>query len=259
MASIQVRATLKFALVLCVFAAFWNGACGTTDVKPKPSLQINPGAVTFKDTIGSANPAPQSVAVSTDGQGPVSGLRADVTYGSGAPGWLTVALSDTIAPATLTLTSNIASLTPAMYQATVTLSAKDAANVPLNLPVTFEVAPPPPVKIGLSQSAIAFSDTAGTSSPPPQTVAITAVGIGTLSGLKASIDYASGAAGWLTATLSDTTAPATLTLTARNAGLNAAIYRATVSITAAAAGNSPQSVAITYNLAPPPPIPSIRM
>src|SRR5204863_257948 len=108
--------------------AFWNGACGTTDVvKPKPSIQINPGAVAFKDTIGSASPPAQSVAVSTDGQGPVSGLRADVTYGSGAPGWLTVALSDTMAPATLTITGTA------------------AGNNPQTVAVTYAIAPPPPI------------------------------------------------------------------------------------------------------------------
>lgn len=254
MASIQVRATLKFALVLCVFAAFWNGACGTTDVKPKASIQVNPGAVAFKDTIGSASPAPQSVAVSTDGQGAVTGLRADVSYGSGATGWLTATLSDTMAPATLTLTSNIANLTAASYQATVTLSANDVANAPLTLPVTFEVAPPPPMQIVVAPAALTVNDTVGTTSNPAQTVAITGEGVGTLGGLQAAITYGSGAAGWLTASLNSTTAPATLTLATRNTGLNASSYGATVTITSTNTGTAPKTLPITFNVAPIPPI-----
>lgn len=257
MASRTVRGALKAALVLCVFAAFWNGACGTTDVKQKSTLQVNPAAVAFTDTIGNASPAPQNVAVSTD-QGTLSGLRADVSYGASGSGWLSVTLSDTMAPATLTLASNIANLTAGTYQANVTLSATDAANTPVNVPVTFEVAPPPPVNIGLSLAAVTFNDTAGTSNPSAQTVAITANGIGTLTGLKTSIDYASGAAGWLTATLSDTTAPATLTLTAKNGGLNASTYHATVSVTATGAGNSPQ-LPVTYVVAAPPPVQGVTV
>jgi hypothetical protein len=53
----------------------------------------------------------------------------------------------------------------------------------------------------------------------------------------------------LTASLSDTTAPATLTLKSAKTGLNAASYRATVSITATGAPNSPQTVPVTLNLA----------
>jgi hypothetical protein len=228
-------------------------------VKPKPNIQVNPAAVSFKDTIGNASPPPQSVAVSTDGQGSITGLHAEIAYNSGTTGWLTALLSDTMAPATLTLTSNIGSLAPDTYRATVTLSANEAGNAPLTVPVSFEVAPPPPVKIVLSSTTLALTDTTGTSSPPPQRITITADGVGPLTGLKATVDYGSGAAGWLTAALSDTLAPATLTMTAKNTGLNAATYRATVSITSTSLGTSPQAVGVTYQLDPPPPVSGVTI
>ena len=56
MATIKVRGILKGALALCVLAAFWNGACSTSEpVKPSephPSIQVTPSAVTLKDTVG---------------------------------------------------------------------------------------------------------------------------------------------------------------------------------------------------------------
>src|SRR5213075_3230926 len=237
MASIAVRGALKAALVLCVAAAFWNGAC-TEPTKPKAQILVNPSAVSFTDTVGNSSPGPQSVTVSTDGQGTVTGLTATVNYGSGS-GWLAAALSDTVAPATLTLAPSISGLAAGTYQATVTISGNGAAN-PLNVAVT-------------------FNDTTGTSNPGPQMVSITKNGTRPLTGLKATINFASGGAAWLTATLSDTSAPATLTLKAKNAGLNAATYRAMVNISSTTAGTSPESVSVTYDVAAAPPVTGVTV
>jgi|GEM_PF-2520292 len=257
MASIAVRGALKAALVLCVAAAFWNGAC-SEPTKPKAEILVSPSTVSFKDTVGNASPGAQNVAVSTDGQAAVTGLTATINFGSGANGWLAVALSDTVAPATLTLMPNIGGLSAGTYQATVTISGKGAANS-LDVPVSFEVAPLPPVGIIATPAAVSFNDTTGTSNPGAQTVSITKDGSRPLNGLKATINFASGAAGWLTATLSDTTAPATLTLNAKNAGLNAATYRATVSLTSTTAGVAPESISVTYALAAAPPVSGVTV
>lgn len=256
MASIAVRGALKAALVLCVAAAFWNGAC-SEPTKPKAQILVSPSTISFNDTVGSASPGAQSVAVSTDGQATVTGLKATVNFGSGTGGWLAVALSDTVAPATMTVTPSITGLTAGTYQATVTITGNGAND--LDVPVSFAVAPQPPVSIVATPAAVSFNDTTGTSNPGAQTVAITKDGTRPLTGLKATINFASGAAGWLTATLSDTTAPATLTLAAKNAGLNAATYRATVSLTSTTAGVAPESVSVTYALSAAPPVTGVTV
>ena len=116
-----------------------------------------------------------------------------------------------------------------------------------------DVSSAPPPLIGLSTGALTFTDTAGTADPAPQTVNVTNSGGGTLSGLAVgTITYGSGASGWLTASLSGGTAPATLTLQPSNAGLNPGTFTATVPVTASGVGNSPQNVAVTYVLAVPP-------
>jgi len=257
MSTTLTRGLLKAALVLCVAAAFWNGACSTEmGGPPKAKIQVSPGTVTFQDTIGNASPAAQTVAISTDNQDSVPGLKATVSYGNGS-GWLAVQLSGNTAPATMTLTSNITGLEAGTYQATITIEANDAANSPLAVPVTFEVAPPPPVRISVTPATVSFADTVGTSSPTAQTVSITGEGIGTLTGMHAIVNYGSGASGWLHVSLSDSTAPATLTLTPNNAGLNAASYSATVQIVSPVAGNSPKELPINFQMSPQPPVAGI--
>ncbi|HET9387894.1 MAG TPA: hypothetical protein VFO67_22365 [Gemmatimonadales bacterium] len=258
MATMKTRGLLKSALVLCVAAAFWNGGCATDMGPPKPSIHVAPGSVTFKDTIGNGGPPAQTVAISTDNQDSVPGLRTSVAYTNGS-GWLTAQLSGPVAPATLTLSSSIAGLEAGTYQATVTIEADDAANSPLTLPVTFEVAPPPPVRIALSVSSVTFNDTVSSSSPAAQTVNVTAEGMGALTGMHVLVSYGSGAAGWLHARLSDSTAPATLTLTPNTTGLNAGSYTAIVTIVSPVAGNSPKELPINFQMAPQPPVTGITV
>jgi hypothetical protein len=215
--------------------------------------------VAFKDTIGNPSPRAQTVAIATDGQNTVGGLRVAIAYGPGASGWLTATLGDTVAPTTLTLASSITGLSASTYTATVTIDANDAANSPVTVPVTFEVALPPPVRIAVAPDSVAFTDSMATESPVPKTVSITGVGVLPLTGLSTTIEYASGGAGWLTASLSSSSAPATLTLTANNSGLNAATYRATVKVASPEAGNSPLSIPVTFELAPPPPVVGITV
>lgn len=116
-----------------------------------------------------------------------------------------------------------------------------------------DVSSAPPPLIGLSTGALAFTDTAGTTNPAPQTVNVTNSGGGTLSGLAVgAITYGAGASGWASASLGGSSAPTTLTITLSNTGVNPGTYTATVPVTASGVGNSPQNVTVTYVLAVPP-------
>lgn len=260
MATMKVRGVLKAALVLCVFAAFWNGACSTTEPKPPvPGIAVSPAAVTFNDTMGTAAPGPQMVTVSADGQGTLHGLNAAVDFGSGTAGWLTVSLSDTMAPATVTVTSNVASLPAGSYHATVVISASEAANSPQLVSVTFDLAPPAAPTMVLSATSVGFTDTLGGPATAPQTISISRADAASapLSGLAVgNITYV-GTPGWLSASLSGTDAPATLQLTETKGTLPAGSYSATVPVTSSVASNSPQSVTVTMQIVrrPPPPPP----
>jgi hypothetical protein len=106
--------------------------------------------------------------------------------------------------------------------------------------------------IGISSSSAIFTAAAGGASPAAQTFAISNGGTGSLNGLATgTIVYGTGqTAGWLTASLSSTSAPATLTLTPALGTLAAGTYTASVPVTASVAGvtNSPQTVSATLTV-----------
>jgi hypothetical protein len=223
----------------------------TFDLQPLAAIGLASQAVAFFDTMTTANPAVQTVAVTNAGTGTLSGLAVGtIGYGTGPTGWLTASLGGTTtAPATLTLSVAKGTLQPGVYSATVPVTSAAANNSPQTVTVTFDLRAMP--LIGLTPGAVTFTDTVLTTDPAPQTVAVANTGTGTLNGLAVgAINYATGL-GWLTATLNQATAPATLTLRVAKGALAAGTYTATVPIAAGFAGNAP-SVTVTFVVLPPP-------
>jgi uncharacterized membrane protein len=227
-----------------------------------PGIALSPTSIAFSATAGGSDPASQIVDVTNNGTGTLSGIATSITYGSGQPsGWLNASLSGTTAPATITLQATTGSLAAGTYDATLEVTSATAGNSPQNVDITFTVAAAPvPPAIGLSQSSASFSATSGGSNPSSQTVNVTNTGGGTLSGVTTSVTYASGQpTGWLNASLSGTTAPATITLQAATGSLAAGTYNATVNVTSSVASNSPQTVNVTFTVAAAPVAPAIGL
>jgi hypothetical protein len=214
-------------------------------------IALSASTATFNSTVGTSDPAAQTVNVTNSGGGTLGGLAVGaITYGAGGSGWLAASLSGATAPATLTLTAAKGSLAAGTYTATVPVQSASASNSPQSVSVTFQIVAAP--TIGLSTGTVTFTDTLLTSDPAAQTVNVTAAG-GSLTDLtRGTISYGAVGSGWLTATLSGATAPATLTLTAAKGSLAAGTYTAAVPVQSASAGNSPQSVSVTFQIAPPP-------
>lgn len=113
--------------------------------------------------------------------------------------------------------------------------------------------------IELSQSNVAITDTIG-QGPPPITVEVTAVETDVIGDLTVGpIVYGAGATGWLTAGLSQSVTPATLTLFVATSGMAAGVYAATVPIESPDATNSPKNLILTLTLVdtPLPPLPNV--
>lgn len=107
-----------------------------------------------------------------------------------------------------------------------------------------------PASIVLATNGAAFNGTPNAPDPAAQTIGVTNGGGATLNDLAVgTVVYAPGATGWLTAVLNGPAAPATLTLTARTAGLSAGTYSATVPVTSPTAVNSPQQVTVSFVVA----------
>jgi len=197
-----------------------------------PAIALGANSVGFLTSlVGTTTPAPQTVLITNSGVGLLGGLALSLTYGTNQPtGWLTIALSQTDAPATVTLSAARGTLVAGTYTATVRVSASnatDAGSIALSLVVQDPSAPP---GLQLSASTAAFTTSLGLS-PAAQTVQVINTGGSTLSGLAFAVTYGAGATGWLsTSALSAATAPTTLTLRPVATALAAGTYTATLQV-----------------------------
>lgn len=226
-----------------------------TSATAPPSIQLNVTRRAFAAQAGGLPPPAQFVEVTNGGGGALDGLALTV-LGSGAPpdGWLTVDLDTTAAPATITVQPDIRGLAVGSYTSTLRVSAEGAANSPQSVIVTLSVrqAPVPP-SIALGRDSVGFEAMEG-EEPADQTVTVANGGAGTLARLSTAVaSYGGGAEGWLSAALSDTIAPATLTLAASTDGLDPGSYAAVVDVRSPQADNNPQTVAVTLVVAAAPP------
>lgn len=215
-----------------------------------PAIGFSPDSLGFAAQTGAGNPAAKTVTVTNAGSGSLTGLATGtVAYGPGATGWLTAGLSGAVAPATLTLTPTTGALAPGNYRATVPITSGVASNSPKSVVVTLSVTQAP--SITLSTASVPFGATIGLPPPSSATVAITNGGGGSLTGLsRGTITYGAGQpTGWLTASLSTTTAPSTLVLTPSITGLVAGTYTATVPISSTTPGVATKTVTVTLQVA----------
>jgi hypothetical protein len=102
----------------------------------------------------------------------------------------------------------------------------------------------------VSHDDLVFTATAATEDPWPQTIAITNGGDGTLSDLSVTLSYGNSGNAWLDATLSNATAPSTLTVQPTLRTLTSGSYAATITIASAVASNSPLAVAVAFQVLP---------
>jgi hypothetical protein len=228
-----------------------------------PAIGLSATTASFNATAGGANPSPQAVGITNTGGGTLDDLTTAIVHASGQPtGWLTATLGSATAPTQLTLQAETGSLAAGTYNATVEVRSAKASNSPQTVAVTFIVAAAPvPPAIGLGATTASFSAAEGGANPASQSVSVSNTGGGTLDDLTAAIVYGSGQpAGWLTATLGSATAPTQLTLQAVTGSLAPGTYTATVEVRSAKASNSPQTVAVTFqvSLAAPAPVTNLQ-
>jgi uncharacterized membrane protein len=243
---------LRPAVVLGLMLAAACAGDDPTTIVALPSIALSPEAPVFTAVTGGANPTPQTVTIANDGGGTLDGLTVDVRYDPGAAtGWLYYDPGAKTAPSTLGLRPHTENLAAGTYRATVTIAAANASNSPRSMVVTFTVTQSTTAVIGLSVDAWGFTVTQGGANPAAATVQITNLGGGTLSGLTRAITYNAGEpAGWLTATLNTTTAPATLTLRGTTGTLTPEFYQAQVAVSSPVANNSPRNVRVDFSVRP---------
>ncbi len=216
-----------------------------------PTVGVSRPDVIFQGSADGPDPAPITVAIFNDGAGALQGLVTSVEYVTGSAGWLEATLAGTSAPTSLRLSARADALEPGTYVALVRVASAGSSTGAIT--VTFDLSDSAPV-IGLSESTVEFERGPGDATVAQAAVTVMNLGSQALTGLGAGVTYGAGEpTGWLVASLSPTTAPATLSLSASSVGLVAGAYTATVDVLSPVALNSPQSVIVSLVITEPPP------
>jgi hypothetical protein len=170
-------------------------------------------------------------------------------FTAGQPqGWLTATLAGTSAPTSVTLAIIPGTIAAGTYTAIVTLSSSLPSVGARQITVTLTVTPGPTIE--LDATTVQFIGAQGAANPANQTVGIGNAGGGTLGGLTlGTTTYGAGEpTGWLTATLSGGTAPATITLAANISSLSLGSFRASVPVQSTQPNVAPVTLNVTLDV-----------
>ncbi len=215
-----------------------------------PTIVLSTTALSINALPGGTPPAAVNVTVSNGGAGQLSGLSVGaITDSGGLPvGWVTATLNRVFAPAKLTVTvAPPAGVAAGRYVVTIPVVSSVASNSPSTVQVAVIVPPP---SIALSASLLTFAAGTGSGGGPAQLIDVIEPNGNVVGGLSAKIAYASGQpTGWLRATLSATTTPASIAVIATaGAGLAAGSYNATIQVNGAGTTGGAQSVDVAFTV-----------
>jgi uncharacterized protein (TIGR03437 family) len=207
----------------------------TLNVTLNPVLQTSPAVVSFAVQTGGSAPPTQTIAVSSSGE-PIN-FTASASTATGG-NWLFAGTpAGRNGPITLGVTP--AGLAAGTYLGTVTITAPEAGNSPVTIPVTLVVSDT--ALLVASPAALRF-----TSSSEPQQISLT-----TTDGTPLSYSVATTSGGnWLQVSPRGGTAPGGLTVSVNTAGLAAGNYNGSLVVSAPSAANSPQVIAVSLTVAP---------
>jgi hypothetical protein len=200
-------------------------------VSPQPALSAVPSSANFVYTEGGAVPAPFPIVI--DSTIPVT-VQTSV---SPVVSWLTVSGGGTTTPATLHLAVSPMGLAPGVYTTAVQVTAPNAANNPLSIPVELTVLAAPLLQVKPTQ--LAFGYQLGGPTIPSQALTVTSGGV------PVTVSAATSGESWLSVAGVSGLTPTVFTVRADGSSLAPGTYNATVTVTSSGASNSPVTVPIT--------------
>jgi uncharacterized protein (TIGR03437 family) len=201
-------------------------------------LSVLPASLSFSYDVGGAQPASQNLNVTS------TGIVLNATATPGAS-WLSVTPSSGNTPAAFAVSIVTAGLTPGNYNSTISISAANAANSPVSVPVTLTVSPAP--SLISSPASLTFTSNSG-AVPAAQTLNLSSSG----SAISYTVAATTSSGGnWLTVSPGSGTTPGNTQVSINSsvlAGLATGTYTGNVVFTAASAANSPLSVPVTLKV-----------
>jgi len=188
-------------------------------------LVPSPARLAFSMAAGGSAPAPRTLSFTAEGA-PYA-WTASVAQGGG-PAWLSLdggaTASGSKLPGSVTASVGDVHLPPGTYSAEVHL---EGGGHTIAVPASLVVRPP---ALQIASPLVALSAVAGQQAAPATGSDYLMTEVGSIP-YTTTVSYGPGADGWLTVTATETTAPATVTLTPTRADLPAGTYSATVTFT----------------------------
>jgi hypothetical protein len=206
-------------------------------------LTVSGNAVSLAALAGGSNPASQAVTIGNGGGGTL------IWTASGTQPWLTLSANAGTAPSSLSIGASIAGLGAGTYSDTVTVGSSGTSGSPQLITVTLTLGAPP--VLAVSTNSFSFTGAAGGSNPVGQTLNISNTGAGTLSWTAAKTQP------WLTLSQQSGTGAAAVGVSVSTSGLAVGSYSDTITVTAAGALSSPQSIHVTLVVTNPAPVLSV--
>ncbi|HEU4631448.1 MAG TPA: hypothetical protein VFS08_16970 [Gemmatimonadaceae bacterium] len=205
----------------------------TYTVHPPAALALAPTSLAFASD-GTLPPA-QRVAVAT-GDAALGPVTATVVYGNATAGWLDVSVDGAGAtPTTLTVRPNTTTLPGGGYTADVVVSVAGARNSPAVVQVEYTV---PPVTVSAAPAGLTFIASYESGLPAAQDVSVATSRSWSGAAVVAGIAYGSAASGWLSATVTGSGLPTTLTVQPTLTDLPPGRYDATLRATVPGTGDT---------------------
>jgi len=221
---------------------------------PTPAISRSPASLSTSCTQGS-NASRQSFQVSNSGGGTLS-----YSISTGGTSWLSCSQASGTSTGesdTITVNYSTSGISVGTYFATITIASASASNSPQSIPVSLTVnapssppaapAPSSPPAISRSPASLSASCTQG-SNASRQSFQVSNSGGGTLS--YSITDDAS----WLSCSPASGTSTGesdTIRVSYNTSGLAVGTYPATITITAAGASNSPQTIPVSLTVSQP--------
>jgi uncharacterized protein (TIGR03437 family) len=211
-----------------------------------PPLTATPPSITFNVVQGSALPASQSVQIGASLPAGTSILWDDLP--SSLPAWLsTISLGLGVTPFSVqvSLNSSVNNLGPGTYSTSLHYHAM-LSNSKVTIPITLNVAAPPPV-LKTNTSQLTFQYLPGSTLPSSQTVQITSSSTQLLTTVSAS-------AAWVSVSPLTGTTPFSVTVGVNPSGLVPGTYTGQVTVAAAPmqGATSTQTINVSLTVAADP-------
>jgi len=204
------------------------------------TMAVSPTSLSFFHQIGQPSPAQQNVNVTATTQVAVT-VGASVTGGGN---WLLVNPTGGTTPFSLAVIVVPGSLGPGVYTGSITFTSAGVNNSPITIPVTMTVSNSP--LLVPTPASLQFSFSLGGPAPPAQNVNLGSTTAGVAYTAAAST---SSGGSWLGVNPGSGSTPTALNITVNPSGVPVGTHSGTITVAAAAAGNSPLSIPVTFTVA----------